>query len=171
MNLELADAISYTGEEGSASIKVIAESKNNTIWTTQQSMAELFRKNIKTIDKHLNNIFKSEELVKDESSFNLKNSANSRILIIYFDCKKQPYYTTWMNYLIIGRLKCLNTLISIYPKTGTANQLNAQEYCKKSNDFLEIKYVFYILKDLNEQKENYFKKIAEDFEMRMGEKF
>lgn len=90
MNYELVDTILYTGEEGSVSIKVIVDNKNNTMWTTQQSMAELFKKDVKTISKHLNNIFKSEELVKEEVSFNPNNSTNSRILIINPNSKKQP---------------------------------------------------------------------------------
>ncbi len=90
MNNELVDTILYTGEEGSASIKVIVDDENNTMWTTQQSMAELFKKDVKTISKHLNNIFKTEELVKEEVSFNPNNSTNSRILIINPNSKKQP---------------------------------------------------------------------------------
>ena len=90
MNNELVDTILYTCEEGSASIKVIVDDENNTMWTTQQSMAELFKKDVKTISKHLNNIFKSEELVKEEVSFNPNNSTNSRILIINPNSKKQP---------------------------------------------------------------------------------
>lgn len=89
-NYELVDTILYTGEDGSASIKVIVDDENNTMWTTQQSMAELFKKDVKTISKHLNNIFKSEELVKEEVSFNPNNSTNSRILIINPNSKKQP---------------------------------------------------------------------------------
>ena len=60
------------------------------MWTTQQSMAELFKKDVKTISKHLNNIFRSEELVKEEVSLNPNNSTNSRILIINPNSKKQP---------------------------------------------------------------------------------
>ncbi len=90
MNYELVDTILYTGEDGSASIKVIVDDENNTMWTTQQSMAELFKKDVKTISKHLNNIFRSEELVKEEVSFNPNNSTDSRILIINPNSKKQP---------------------------------------------------------------------------------
>lgn len=53
-------------------------------------MAELFGKNIKTIIKHLTNIFESEELVKSEVTFNPNDSTNSRIVIINPDAKTQP---------------------------------------------------------------------------------
>ena len=52
MNYELVDTILYAGEDGSSSIKVIGDLKNDTVWTTQQLMAELFGKGVKTISKH-----------------------------------------------------------------------------------------------------------------------
>lgn len=90
MSYELVDTILYTGEDGSASIKLIRDSKNDTVWTTQQLMAELFGKDVKTISKHLNNIFNTEELVKEEVTFNPNNSTNSGSLIINPNSKKQP---------------------------------------------------------------------------------
>lgn len=60
------------------------------MWTTQKTMAELFGKNIKTINKHLTNIFESRELVKSEVTFNPNDSTNSGIVIINPDAKTQP---------------------------------------------------------------------------------
>ena len=90
MNLELVDIILYTGEEGSASIKVMVDRENHTMWTTQQLMADLFGKNIRTISKHLNNIFDTGELVKEDVTFNPNNSTNSGIVLINPDAKTQP---------------------------------------------------------------------------------
>ena len=39
-----------------------------------KTMVKLFGKNIKTISKHLTNIFESEELVKSEVTFNPNDS-------------------------------------------------------------------------------------------------
>ena len=50
--------------------------------TTQKIIIELFGKNIKTISKHLTNIFKSGKLVKLEDTFNQNDSTNCRIIII-----------------------------------------------------------------------------------------
>jgi hypothetical protein len=47
--------------------------------TTQKIIIELFGKNIKTMSKHLTNIFKSEKLVKSEDAFNQNDSTNCRI--------------------------------------------------------------------------------------------
>ena len=64
--------------------------ENHTMWTTQQLIADLFGKNIRTIIKHLNNIFESGELVKEEVSFNPNDSTNSRIVQINPYAKTQP---------------------------------------------------------------------------------
>ena len=63
-------------------INVIIDSENDTMWTTQKTMTELFGKNIKTISKHLTNIFESEELVKLEVTFNPNDFNNTEIVII-----------------------------------------------------------------------------------------
>lgn len=71
-------------------VNVIIHSKNDTMRTTQKTVAELFGKNINTISKHLTNIFESEELVKSEVTFNPNDSTNSGIVIINPDAKTQP---------------------------------------------------------------------------------
>ncbi|WP_407421838.1 hypothetical protein [Methanobrevibacter sp.] len=38
-----------------------------------------------------------------------------------------------------------------------------EEYCEKSNDFFEIEEVFYIIKDLEDQKRNFFEKLLIDY--------
>lgn len=38
------------------------------------------------------------------------------------------------------------------------------QYCEKSDDYFEIEYVFYIIKDLTEQKERFFEKLREKYE-------
>ena len=88
--------LSYAVEDGAVAINVIIDSENDTMWTTQKTMVELFGKNIKTISKHLTNIFESEELVKSEVTFNPNDSTNSGIVIINLIRKHSQYYTTWM---------------------------------------------------------------------------
>lgn len=38
-----------------------------------------------------------------------------------------------------------------------------EQHCEKSNDFLEIEYVFYIIKDLREQKDEFFENLLADY--------
>ena len=37
-------------------------------------------------------------------------------------------------------------------------------YCEKSNNFYEIEDIFYIIKDLEDQKREFFEKLQKDFE-------
>ena len=90
MNNEVVKTLLYTSEDGAVAIDVIIDTENDTMWTTQKTMSELFGKNIKTISKHLNNIFESEELVKSEVTFNPNDSTNTRIVIINPNAKTQP---------------------------------------------------------------------------------
>ena len=61
---ELTDFLLYTAPNGD--IKVEAFLYNETIWLTQKRIAELFRVDVTTINEHLKNIYKSNEL--DETS-------------------------------------------------------------------------------------------------------
>ncbi len=54
----------YTDESGN--IRVEAYIKDETIWLTQKSMAELFGVGVPAISKHLKNIFESGELTEQE---------------------------------------------------------------------------------------------------------
>ena len=80
---KVVKTVLYTSEDGAVAINVIIDSENDTIWTTQKTTAELYGKNIKTVSKHLNNIFESEELVKSEVTFNPNDSTNSGNVIIH----------------------------------------------------------------------------------------
>lgn len=60
--LQKGEIIIYTSEDGSISLDTKLE--NDTVWLTQKQMAELFDKNIRTVNEHINNIFKEGELDK-----------------------------------------------------------------------------------------------------------
>ena len=72
------------------------------MWTAQKNMAELFGKNIKTINNHLTNIFESGELVKSEVTFNPNDSTNSGIIIINPNAKTQPILYNWDAIISVG---------------------------------------------------------------------
>lgn len=55
-----AEFLIFTSQSGKSSIEVRYE--NETIWLTQKLIAELFEVDISTINEHLKNIYKSEEL-------------------------------------------------------------------------------------------------------------
>jgi hypothetical protein len=59
---ELIETLLYSGNYGAVTLEVIIDQENETMWATQKTMAELFKKNTNTIDEHLQNIFKTQEL-------------------------------------------------------------------------------------------------------------
>jgi hypothetical protein len=58
--------IIYQPDVGLSSLEVRLE--NETVWLTQNQMAELFDKNRKTITEHINNIYKELELQRNSTS-------------------------------------------------------------------------------------------------------
>jgi hypothetical protein len=60
MALEFNDILLYTDANGKVKIEVIYE--DDTFWLSQKKMAELFDVGVPTINEHLQNIFKSNEL-------------------------------------------------------------------------------------------------------------
>jgi hypothetical protein len=59
-DIQTNQVILYKNKEGAASAEVLL--KDETMWLTQKTMAELFGVTVRTISEHLNNIFKTEEL-------------------------------------------------------------------------------------------------------------
>lgn len=64
----------YSTPEGNVSVQAII--KNETLWLTQKSMAELFGCTTDNISLHLKNIFESEELNKDSVAEKISATAN-----------------------------------------------------------------------------------------------
>ncbi|MDP1553215.1 MAG: hypothetical protein Q8M06_09400 [Methanobacteriaceae archaeon] len=61
-NFEKNEIIFYTGSEGAATIEVLF--KDETIWLTQKTMANLFNVTQATINEHLKNIFQTNDYLK-----------------------------------------------------------------------------------------------------------
>lgn len=72
MNNEI---VFYTNKEGDVTIQPLIQ--NETIWMSQEQIGKLFWKWRTTITEHLGNIFKEEELIKDEVILKVGNSDNS----------------------------------------------------------------------------------------------
>ena len=58
--IDQANFLLYTSANGDAQVDVRLE--NETVWLSQKAMAELFSVGVPAINKHLKNIFESEEL-------------------------------------------------------------------------------------------------------------
>ena len=57
-----SNIIIYQTEDGKTKIETRLE--NETVWLTQEQMSELFQRDRSVITKHINNIFKDDELVE-----------------------------------------------------------------------------------------------------------
>ena len=66
------DIILYQNTDGS--IKLDVHLENESVWVTQQQMAELFGKAKSTINEHIGNIYKEQELEKSLTTQKFGNS-------------------------------------------------------------------------------------------------
>ncbi|MDE6440409.1 MAG: virulence RhuM family protein [Bacteroidales bacterium] len=57
----------YSSNDGKINVQVIVDSDNDTIWTTQKGMAEIFDVETPTINYHLKGIYDSGELQSDRT--------------------------------------------------------------------------------------------------------
>ncbi len=57
-------------------IKIDVQLEDETVWINRQQMATLFNRDVKTIGKHINNIFAEGELEKDSVVANFATTAN-----------------------------------------------------------------------------------------------
>ena len=58
-----SELVLYQAEDGRTRIEVRLE--NETVWLTQKQMADLFQKDVRTINDHILNIFDEGELAPD----------------------------------------------------------------------------------------------------------
>ena len=61
--LPKSEIILYQAEDGGTRLQVRLEGE--TVWLTQKLMAELFDKDVRTINEHIQNIFDERELAAD----------------------------------------------------------------------------------------------------------
>ena len=60
---EPAEFVLYQTEDGQTRLEVRLQ--EDTVWLTQKRMAELFQKNVRTINEHIQNIFDEGELAPE----------------------------------------------------------------------------------------------------------
>ena len=56
----------YSSQDGSIQLDVKLE--NETVWLSANQMSTLFDRDEKTIRKHINNVFKEQELMKENNT-------------------------------------------------------------------------------------------------------
>ncbi|MBU0661817.1 virulence RhuM family protein [Patescibacteria group bacterium] len=73
MSADFGEIILYETGDGSSAIDV--QFRDETVWLSQKQMGELFDRDYKTISKHINNIFKEGELMKEPVVANFATTA------------------------------------------------------------------------------------------------
>jgi len=68
-----SNLVIYTTEDGQARVQVKIE--DETVWLTQKQMAELFQKDVRTVNEHIQNIFEEGELAPDSVIRNFRITA------------------------------------------------------------------------------------------------
>ena len=62
----------------SVSVFIPVEVNDETVWLSANQMAILFERDEKTIRKHINNVFKGKELIKERGCREILNSDSPR---------------------------------------------------------------------------------------------
>lgn len=81
MNHEQVKFLLYKTEDSDVGVDVIIS--DDTIWTTQKSMAELFGVDKSTISRHLRNIFEINELSESTTVAKIATVVNNGFLAIW----------------------------------------------------------------------------------------
>ena len=73
---ESAEFLLYQTGDGQTRLEVRLQEEN--VWLTQKRMAELFQENVRTINKHIQNIFNEGELIPESVIRNFRITAEDR---------------------------------------------------------------------------------------------
>lgn len=77
------EIVLYKSEDGT--IKVDALLQDDTVWLTQNQIAELFKKSVSTINEHIKNIFEEGELLEENVLIKFGNSEFSKKPTNYYN--------------------------------------------------------------------------------------
>ena len=112
----------YSTSEGTINIQVVLDKENETVWVSQNAMAEIFETSKQSISYHLNNIYKEGELNKQATVKEIltvqvegKRTVQRNIEFYNLDAilsvgyrissKKATYFRIWANRILKEYLK------------------------------------------------------------------
>ena len=120
-------------------VKLEVNLKDETVWLTQEQMSKLFDKAKSTINEHIKNIYKEEELVEEETMTKFGNSE--------FSDKPTNYYNLDMIISVGYRVKSKNgvlfrkwatQILKDYMLKGYAVNKRRLEYLEKTIKLIDI---------------------------------
>lgn len=77
------EIVLYKSEDGNIKVDVLMQ--DETVWLTQNQMAELFHKSVSTINEHIKNVFEEGELFEDDVMIKFGNSEFSKKPTNYYN--------------------------------------------------------------------------------------
>ena len=77
-----SEILLYTSPDGEVQLDV--RMQHDTMWMTQQMMAELFQTTVQNIIMHVRNIYKESELQREGKPWQVILKANSRFSLLYY---------------------------------------------------------------------------------------
>ena len=131
-DLSKGEIVIYTSEDGKISLDTKLE--NDTIWLTQKQMAELFGVKTPAINKHLNNIYKENEL-KEQATISIletvqkegKRNVSREIAFYNLDAIISVGYRVNSSQANQFRIWATNTLKEYLTKGYAINEKRLQE--------------------------------------------
>ena len=131
-----AEFLIFTSQECANSIE--ARYEDETIWLTQKLIAELFEVDVRTVNEHLKNIYKQNELIVDATirKFRIVQTEGKREVILKIDV------STAKNYLIKDELESLGRIVNAYldlaeERAKRKIPMTMQDWAKRLDLFLE----------------------------------
>ena len=119
-------------------VKLEVNMKDETVWLTQEQMAELFDKNRTVITKHINNIFKEGELDKDSNVQKMHFSNSNKPTTLYnLDVIISVGYRVKSKNGVIFR-RWANKILKDYLIKGYAVNEKRLEYLEKAVKLIDI---------------------------------
>ena len=139
-------------------VKLEVNIKDETVWLTQDQMAKLFGKSKSTINEHIKNIYKSSELLEEETMSKFGNSEFSDKPTNYYNLdmiisvgyrvnsKQGIQFRKWSNkvlkeYLIKGysinksRLECLEKTVKLIDIASRVDNNNNKDILNVINNY------------------------------------
>lgn len=120
-------------------VKLEVNVKDETVWLTKAQMADLFGRDRTVITRHINNIFKEQELSKEEVCAKFAHTTTHGALIDKVQTHEVDYYNLDMIISVGFRVKSKNGIIFRKWATGVLKEYMLKGYAvnQKRLDYLE----------------------------------
>lgn len=133
------EIIFYQSPDGEVRLDVRLEQE--TVWLTQAQMAKLFGRERSVVTKHINNVFKEGELLKESNVQNLHIASSDRPVTVYsldtkisvgyrINSKRGTQFRIWATRTLRDHLIKGYTLNERRCLSGLERHLNANANCK-----------------------------------------